>query len=121
MDEDNIPTKRFKVTFEFDAIPYNEETFELIGDLFFPEWSEDIYAKEDVGDLISNAIFGSAYTTMIKDPPSHRRFKSFEEYLKYIKSKNYSTFAELCGHEHPHRLLKQWNIGIEKIHEIYRN
>lgn len=73
MDEDNIPTKRFKVTFEFDAIPYNDETSELIGPHFFPEWPEDIYAKEDVGDLFKKAIFGIGMSSMTNNLPYYSR------------------------------------------------
>jgi hypothetical protein len=82
MDEDNIPTKKFKVSFEFDAIPYDEETYDLLGDHFFPEWPEDIYAKEDVGELFQKAIFGIGVSTLTNDRPYFSRFMKMVEQMR---------------------------------------
>lgn len=55
------------------------------------------------------------------DFKKYKKFNNYEEFLLHITNKNYSSFTELCKLEHPHRLLKKWNIPIEKIHEIYRD
>ena len=82
MDEDSTPIKRFKVTFEFDAIPYNEETYVLLGDHFFPEWPEDIYAKQDVGDLFQKAIFGIGMGQMTNNLPYYSRLLKMVEQMR---------------------------------------
>lgn len=50
-----MKTKKFKVTFEIDAIPYNSSTFELIGPCFMEEYPEDIFIKEDIGRVLQMA------------------------------------------------------------------
>lgn len=52
------------------------------------------------------------------DLKKRNTFKNFEEYEKYLIDKNYLSFSDLCDNEHPHRLLKKWNISIQKIHDI---
>jgi hypothetical protein len=85
MDEDNIPTKKFKVSFEFDAIPYNKDTYELMGDYFFSEWPEDIYAKEDVGDFFQKAIFGMGMAGL-DGGDNIPRFKRFMKMVDQMRS-----------------------------------
>lgn len=49
------PTKKFKVTFEIEAIPYNKETFELLGPCYMEEYPEDVFLREDVSDILKLA------------------------------------------------------------------
>jgi hypothetical protein len=77
MTEDSIPKKKFTATFEFEAIPYNKETYFLLGESFCEDFPIDVYAKQDVGDLIQKALFGNAFSTMEKYPKQHKRFMTF--------------------------------------------
>lgn len=51
-----LPKKKFKVTFEFETIPYNKDTYDLLGPHFFEEWPDNVFAKEDIGQLFQDAI-----------------------------------------------------------------
>ena len=54
-EESTIPKNKFRVTFEFETIPYNEETAHLLGG-FMPDYPVTTFAKEDVGRFKQHAI-----------------------------------------------------------------
>lgn len=56
---------------------------------------------------------------IINDTKKHNRFKSIDEYLKYLKEKKYKSFNDMCKFEHPYRLTKRWGISIKTVKEIY--
>lgn len=72
----NIPTKKFKATFEFEAIPYNKETFELLGPCFMEEYPETLFAREDVFKVFQKAFRENllGYMRML-DSPNKEYFK----------------------------------------------
>lgn len=58
---------------------------------------------------------------IVDDLKKYNRFNSFEEYYEYLKNKNYLTFKDLCKHEHPHRIMKRWNLSIKLINKLFEN
>ena len=68
------PTKKFKVTFEIEAIPYNKETYGLCGPCFMEGFPEDIYAKQDIGDVLSMARYENLMAFM-RDNSPHKEYK----------------------------------------------
>jgi hypothetical protein len=53
-----------------------------MGDYFFSEWPEDIYAKEDVRDFFQKAIFGIGMTGLEGDIPRFKRFMKMVEQMQ---------------------------------------
>lgn len=46
-------------------------------------------------------------------------FKTFDEYVEYIKKQNYKTFSEAYSKQHIHRMCKKFNKDIDIIKSIY--
>lgn len=57
---------------------------------------------------------------IINDKRKHNIYSSYEEYIKYLREKDYKSYSELLKHEHPYRVLKKFNIKINKLkNELY--
>lgn len=88
-----METKKFKVTFEIDTIPYNSNTFELIGPCFMEEYPEDIFVKEDIGRVLQMARVENLMSCMrmMKGDNPNKEFhesqmQRFERILNAIES-----------------------------------
>jgi hypothetical protein len=75
----------------------------------------DLFKKIKKYKLFQNDELG-----LINDLPKNKSFKTYTEYEEYLKSCNYSNFKELCKFEHPHRLMKRFNLPISLIHNLYK-
>jgi hypothetical protein len=58
---------------------------------------------------------------IINDLRKNNRFNNFQEYKIHLDKKDYKNFEELCKYEHPHRVLKKWNLPINLIHQLFIN
>ena len=56
---------------------------------------------------------------VLNDIRKNNYFNNFDEYKKYLLNKKYKSFSELCKYEHPHRLMKKWNLPILLIHKLF--
>lgn len=77
--------KKFRVSFEVEAIPYNKNTYKLLGPYFFKEWPDTIYVKEDLSDLISNARC-RLLDQILTDKESGVLDDSYKQQLEFINS-----------------------------------
>jgi hypothetical protein len=64
-------------------------------------------------------IYNNLDLNIVYDLRPHKTFENINDYISYLKSKNYNNFTELCEKEHPHRLLKKWGIDIKIIHNLF--
>jgi hypothetical protein len=73
-----LKTKKFKVTFEIESIPYNKETFEQLGPCFMEEYDEETFAREDVSELIRMLSFANLkiYLMMQNQDPEFYEMKN---------------------------------------------
>ena len=80
-----MTSKRFSVTFEMEAIPYNKETFELLGPCFMEEYPETIFAKEDIGEVLRMARVENCMSVMrMRKSPISQNMKYYEARQKRI-------------------------------------
>lgn len=66
------------------------------------------YHKNNLNDLLIH-----------NDIKKYNYFNNFEEYKTYLLNKKYNNFSEMCKYEHPHRLMKKWNLPISLIHKLF--
>ena len=64
-------------------------------------------------------LFEDKELGVTNDLPKYKRFKNFEEYKEYLVECSYGDFTELCKYEHPHRLMKKFNLPITLIRELF--
>lgn len=72
--------------------------------------SDDLYKR-----IIKYRLFEIEKYNIINDKRKNNRYSSYEEYLNYLKNKKYKSFSELLKYEHPYRVLKRFNIEINKL------
>jgi hypothetical protein len=65
-------------------------------------------------------LFENTELDIVNDLPKNKSFKSYGEYEKYLKTCNYPNFKVLCKFEHPHRIMKKFNLPISLIHNLYK-
>lgn len=65
-------------------------------------------------------LFENTELDIVNDLPKNKSFKSYDEYEKYLKTCNYPNFKVLCKFEHPHRIMKRFNLPISLIHNLYK-
>jgi hypothetical protein len=51
----STPKKKFRFVMEVEEIPYNKDTYHLLGDHFMEEFPEDTFAKELISCLLFDA------------------------------------------------------------------
>lgn len=64
-------------------------------------------------------LFEDKKLEIINDLPKYKRFEDFQEYKTYLVECNYNNFNELCKYEHPHRIMKRFNLSITLIHKLF--
>lgn len=64
-------------------------------------------------------IYNDKNLNITFDLKIYKKFENIEQYIKYVK-KQYNNFSDLCKKEHPHRLLKKWNIDIQIIKNLFK-
>lgn len=64
-------------------------------------------------------LFEDTKLGIVNDLPKYNRFTGFKEYKEYLIKCNYDNFTELCKYEHPHRLMKKWDLSISLIHNLF--
>jgi hypothetical protein len=65
-------------------------------------------------------LFENVELGIVDDLPKNKSFKSYSEYETYLKTCNYPNFQTLCKFEHPHRIIKRFNLPISLIHNLYK-
>lgn len=82
----DTPIKKFKATFEFEAVPYNKETFDLLGPCFMEEYSEELFAREDIFRVFQMAFIENImnYARMCDNPNKEFFKKQKERFDKLI-------------------------------------
>jgi hypothetical protein len=81
--------QRFRVTIEFDAPPYNEETFTEIGPNFIEDYSEDTIVREIMQNLFFDAKIQSNKThRLMRDKYKCDVEKSWKQELEDLEMIN---------------------------------
>ena len=65
-------------------------------------------------------LFENVELGIINDLPKNKSFNTYSEYETYLKTCNYPNFKVLCKFEHPHRIMKRFNLPISLIHNLYK-
>lgn len=65
-------------------------------------------------------LFENVELEIVNDLPKNKSFKTYSEYEIYLKTCNYPNFKVLCKFEHPHRIMKRFNLPISLIHNLYK-
>jgi hypothetical protein len=48
------------------------------------------------------------------------RFAFKNDYMTYLRSKNFKSFSDLCKQEHPHRMMKKWNCDVKEVKNLFK-
>jgi hypothetical protein len=64
-------------------------------------------------------LFEDKKLGIINDLPKYKKFKDFKEYKEYLIKSDYNNFSEMCKYEHPHRIMRRFNLPITLIRELF--
>lgn len=65
--------------------------------------------------IIKYSLYNNSTYCIIFDLKKNKKFKTYIDYLNYLRGKKYKTFTDACIKEHIHRTIKKFNISIKTI------
>jgi hypothetical protein len=85
IEKKQFKRKTFKFLLEVDAIPYNSETYHLIGPCFMEDFPEDVYAKELIASIRKDVIMSAVNKGKGNNPDAFREMSERLEEIELIK------------------------------------